>query len=394
MKMTSKLMAAITSKSSSNTNESNNNGNEQTNTNDKMEKTQNNKARIYNLIIVDESGSMSPLTTATITGVNETINTIREAQRQYADTQDHYLTLVTFDTGNREPVRTLLEREPIDNVQDFTDYHPCGCTPLYDAMGQSLTALHDHIKDDDDATAVVTVLTDGYENASVEWNSLSLKELIEKLKQEGWSFSYMGADHDVEKVAFSLSINNYIEFKHDAKGVNSTWARERSAKDDYFRKMNEEYSKGRRQSKEEWIKRKRTMAEEYYSERVTPNIISRLQDGEIFVFGSNPQGLHSGGAAKTARERFGAIMGQGEGLQGQSYAIPTTCPLDKMQEAVDRFIDFARQHRELRFLVTPVGCGIAGHNINDVAPMFSACIKLENVTLPADFWKVLGLKVF
>lgn len=350
------------------------------------------KARIYNLIIVDESGSMGSLKEATQSGVNETINSIRKAQQEFAGTQDHFLTLVTFDTNNYcEPVRTLLNRKPIAEVEDFNNYNPSGCTPLYDAMGQSITELYNFIKDDDDASAVVTVLTDGYENASQEWTGAALKEFIEKLTLEGWSFSYMGSNHDVKGVSFNLSINNVIEFSHDVKGVGSSWDRESAAKHNYFRKMDREFRQGRRQSKEEWLKRKRQMASEYYENRVTPNHIYSLHEGEIFVFGSNPQGFHSGGAAKVAMERFGAVWGQGEGLQGRSYALPTTCPLEQMAEAVQRFAQFAEQHPELRFLVTQVGCGIAGHNVNDVAQLFRCCVRLENVALPAEFWKILGL---
>lgn len=353
-----------------------------------------NKARIYNLIIVDESGSMSSLTQVTKDGVNETINAIRKAQQQFAATQEHYLTLVTFDSnGHTEPVRTLLDRQPIGQVKDFNNYMPCGCTPLYDAMGTSINTLYSHIKGDDDATGVVTVLTDGYENDSHEWTGSALKALIERLTQEGWSFSYMGSEHDVEQVSFNLSINNVIEFSHDNTGAANTWSRESSAKHNYYRKMDEEYRNGRRQSKEEWMARKRQMASEYYSQRVTPMQIDSLNEGEIFVFGSNPEGKHMGGAARAAMDRFGAVWGQGEGLQGRSYALPTTCPLAQMQEAVKRFTQCAQQHPELRFLVTRVGCGIAGHRVSDVAPMFKECINLENVTLPADFWKELGLSM-
>ena len=375
--------------------ESDKNDNEQQNTQREMNDKNKQKARIYNLIIVDESGSMTGLEHATITGVNETINSIRGAQREFADTQEHFLTLVTFDdNGTSKPVRTLINREPIAKVKKFTNYQPNGCTPLYDAMGQSITALYNHIKDDEDASAVVTVLTDGYENASHEWTGANLKALIEKLTQEeGWSFSYMGSDHDAKQVSFNLSINNVIEFSHDVQGTRNTWARESSAKRNYFRKMDEERRSGRRRSKEEWLERKRQMANEYYGVRITPNQIYNLHKGEIFVFGSNPQGFHSGGAAKVAIERFGAVWGQGEGLQGQSYAIPTTCPLEQMEQAVRRFIDFAKQHLDMKFLVTKVGCGIAGHNINDVAPMFMDCIHLENVSLPDDFWRILGLKL-
>lgn len=352
------------------------------------------KARIYNLIIVDESGSMSSLTQVTMSGVNETINSIRGAQKEFAETQEHYLTLVTFDSnGTTQPVRTLIDRQPINLVEDFKNYHPYGSTPLYDAMGLSINALYNHIKDDEDATAVVTVLTDGYENASHEWTGADLKALIERLTEEGWSFSYMGSAHDVQKVSFNLSINNVIEFDHNVIGASNTWNRESSAKRNYFRKLNEEYRYGRRQSKEELIKRKRIMAKEYYSQRLTPWNIETLNEGEIFVFGSNPQGIHAQGAAATAVKNFGAIMGQGEGLQGQSYAIPTTGTLQEMDEAVQRFTMFADQHTEMRFLVTRVGCGIAGKSLKDVARMFRNCIHLENVTLPFEFWKELGLNM-
>ena len=125
------------------------------------------KAIIHNLIIVDESGSMSHLKNATILGVNETIKTIRNAQTEFAATQEHMLTLVTFDSNSFKPaVRTIIDDMPVLEVAEFCDYAPNGCTPLYDALGQSLTALYNKIKDNKDATAVVTVLTDGFENAS------------------------------------------------------------------------------------------------------------------------------------------------------------------------------------------------------------------------------------
>lgn len=127
------------------------------------------KAHIHDLIIVDERGSMTNLREATLSGINETINTIRNAQKEFADTQMQTPTLATFDSSNNRPdVRTLIDDMPITEVQDFKDYMPNGCAPLYDAMGQSLTTLHNRIKDDDTAVAVVTVLTDGLENSSKE----------------------------------------------------------------------------------------------------------------------------------------------------------------------------------------------------------------------------------
>ena len=125
----------------------------------------------------------------------------------------------------------------------------------------------------------------------------------------------------------------------------------------------------------------------------TPDYIDKLFPKQIFVFGSNALGYHTGGASGTARKKFGAVWGQGEGLQGKSYAIPTMEGLEKLKEAVDRFTVFADQHQELRFLVTMIGCGSAGYSPREIAPLFKGCIYLENVALPSGFWKVLGLKM-
>lgn len=352
----------------------------------------NGKAHIYNLIIVDESGSMYQLREATMSGVNETVSTIRSAQEEFADTQEHFLTLVTFDSGSHRPdVRTLIDCLPIGEVKDFNDYMPSGGTPLYDAMGQSLSTLHARIKDDDDATAVVTVLTDGLENSSHEWNAYRLRQLIEQLKEQGWSFSYMGSAHNVKEVTDLLAIENVVEFSHDQLGASSTWEREQSSRRSYYRKMGEIYSSGVALSKEEMLKQKMGFAESYYENRITPDRITSLQPNEVFVFGSNAQGNHGGGAAAFAMRNFGAVWGQGEGMQGQSYAIPTMEGIDSLQAAVWRFIDYADSHPDKRFLVTRIGCGIAGYHVDEIAPLFKPCIKLENVSLPADFWKVLGL---
>ena len=125
------------------------------------------------------------------------------------------------------------------------------------------------------------------------------------------------------------------------------------------------------------------------SERITPSHISALEPGEVFVFGSNIQGMHMGGAARVAMERFGAVWGVGEGLQGQSYALPTMEGIESLEKAVARFVEFARQHPELRFLITAVGCGIAGYTAEQVAPFFKSVIDLQNVYLPQSFWDVI-----
>ena len=111
--------------------------------------------------------------------------------------------------------------------------------------------------------------------------------------------------------------------------------------------------------------------------------ITELDDGEVFVFGSNGYGAHNGGAAAMAVAKFGAVMGQAEGLQGRGYAINTMDGMDVMAEQIARFVEFAKEHPELKFLVTEIGCGIAGYTPEEVAPLFKDVP--ENVVLPKTF---------
>ena len=117
--------------------------------------------------------------------------------------------------------------------------------------------------------------------------------------------------------------------------------------------------------------------------RTTPSHIQELAPGEIFVFGSNLRGMHYGGAAYVAYQKFGAIMGQGVGLQGNSYAIPTMQGgVHTIRPYVDEFIEFAKTHTELTFLVTRIGCGIAGFSDKEIAPLFYEAHDIENIILP------------
>lgn len=115
-----------------------------------------------------------------------------------------------------------------------------------------------------------------------------------------------------------------------------------------------------------------------------------MQPNEIFVFGSNLDGAHAGGAAWLAHNRFGAVWGQGVGLQGQSYAIPTMQGgVETIAPYVDEFIEFAKSHRELKFFVTRIGCGIASFTAAEIAPLFEMAIDVDNIILPKDFVKLL-----
>ena len=129
--------------------------------------------------------------------------------------------------------------------------------------------------------------------------------------------------------------------------------------------------------------------------RITEDKIQKLKPNEIFVFGSNTAGRHGRGAAKTAMG-WGAVYGQGEGLQGHTYGIPTVnasvtnkLSLDKIQGYVDNFIAFAKSQSHMTFLVTEIGCGLAGWEVKDIAPLFKDAIEVENIHLPKKFWRIL-----
>jgi len=125
--------------------------------------------------------------------------------------------------------------------------------------------------------------------------------------------------------------------------------------------------------------------------RYTPENITKLDKDEIFVFGSNLQGLHHGGAARVAFEKFGAVMGQGVGLQGQSYAIPTMQGgVETIKPYVDQFIGLAREWDQTTFLVTRIGCGIAGFTDEQIAPLFADAMNLYNVVLPKSFVDIIS----
>ena len=127
-----------------------------------------------------------------------------------------------------------------------------------------------------------------------------------------------------------------------------------------------------------------------YNREYTPEWITQLESNEVFVFGSNLAGCHAGGAARVACQRFGAVWGQGVGMQGQSYAIPTMQGgVETIAPYVDEFIEFAKSHPDMTFLVTPIGCGIAGFTPKELAPLFVRAVDVENILLPKSFVDVL-----
>ena len=183
----------------------------------KREKRTNNKSmktRIFNLIIIDESGSMQSIKRAAIDSVNETIQTIRSAQRKHED-QEHYVSLVTFN----DDVKTIYECVPVDEVKELTaeSYLPDCCTALYDAMGISLNVLRKKVAEED--KVLVTVVTGGCENASKEYSGKAIKALVDELKTKNWVFAYIGANQDVGAVAATISITNVMKFETTTEGT-------------------------------------------------------------------------------------------------------------------------------------------------------------------------------
>lgn len=179
------------------------------------------KTQVFNVIILDRSGSMNRIRKAAVDGFNETLAGIKKAQEKFADTQDHFVTLVTFCSCE---MNTVFNKVPVAEARPLReeDYVPCCCTPLYDAMGITLNAMRKHVKDMDDVAVVVTIITDGLENASREFNGSSIKALVEMLRTEGWTFTYMGANQDSVEVASSMSIRNARNFDYSSEGARSS----------------------------------------------------------------------------------------------------------------------------------------------------------------------------
>lgn len=190
------------------------------------------KKRIFNLIILDESGSMQSIKKEAVDSVNETVQTIRAAERKNAD-QEHFVSLVTFNDN----VKTVYDCVPAVEVKELTseDYCPDCCTALYDAMGLSLNVLRPEVTEND--RILVTVVTDGYENASKEYDGKAIKALIDELKGKGWVFAYIGANQDVEQVAATISITNTMTFRTTPKDTMDMCVRVNKSRDRFYSRM-------------------------------------------------------------------------------------------------------------------------------------------------------------
>ncbi len=193
------------------------------------------KHKVFNLIILDESGSMQSIKGATISGFNEVAQTVKGLQKQFTE-QEHFISLVTF---NGLGIKTLLFNQPVDTLDEIDEnkYQPDSSTPLYDAMGFSINRLNREVESLKDYTVLVTILTDGEENASREYNGLSIKKLVDDLKMKGWVFTYIGANHDVEKFAMTISITNTMSFKAEEADMKNMFAKEKRARERFSKNI-------------------------------------------------------------------------------------------------------------------------------------------------------------
>lgn len=197
--------------------------------------------RVFNLIILDASGSMQSIYHQALSGVNETIQTIRMAQQDH-DNLQQYVTLTSFSSGTNY-LHTIYDAKPIAEVNEITreDYIASGCTALYDAMGQQITRMQEIKKHDD--LVLVTIITDGYENASQHWTGPQIKSLVEELRQMGWTFTYIGANQDVEKVAATMGVRNSMAFCADMVGTQAMFAKERKSRKSFMAKLSDKVLK-------------------------------------------------------------------------------------------------------------------------------------------------------
>ena len=183
--------------------------------------------RVFNMIIVDESGSMCVIERQALAGMNETIDTVKKMQKMHKDMEQR-ISLLTFDSGHKTFKYDNVKAESVHRLGS-KDYNPCGGTPLYDAIGTAISKLNAQTTERDNV--LVTIITDGEENSSQEYNLKMVKTLIDKMKKQGWTFTLIGTDNlDVEGMAGKMCIDNHLAFTQDDRGTREMFARENKAR--------------------------------------------------------------------------------------------------------------------------------------------------------------------
>ena len=183
-----------------------------------------NKHQVHNLVILDESGSMDSIKSLIINGFNELVQTVKGIEEQFPD-QEHLISMVSFNALNNKILHFIDPVNKLDAINDST-YNPASMTPLFDAMGFSISKLKQYLEGKDNYSVLVTILTDGEENASKEYTGPAIKNLVDELKQQNWTFTYIGADHDVEKMAAKMNIRNSMSFDKNDSDIKRMFIKE------------------------------------------------------------------------------------------------------------------------------------------------------------------------
>ena len=185
--------------------------------------------RVLNLIILDESGSMSGLEKVSVDGVNETIQTIKSSYEQLSD-QKQLMTFVTFSDKYGKPYRKRFDLADISTVESYqlSEYQPGGTTPLYDTMGETLSELEKVATEND--IVLVTIITDGYENSSREYDAEKICTLVKRLDEKDWVFTYIGANQDAILEARKIGINNAMNYDANERGTREMWEKEKRSR--------------------------------------------------------------------------------------------------------------------------------------------------------------------
>lgn len=192
--------------------------------------------RVFNLIILDESGSMTTIAKQAVNGLNETFLTIETAQKEHEE-QQHFISLVAFNSARIRKIMDIVAVGKSGQLR-WTNYNPGACTPLFDAMGRSLNELRQHVTDED--VVLVTIITDGYENASREYSGHDIKRLVADLKAQGWVFAYIGTNQDVDVVADDMGIHSRMSYDYSPEGANDMFENERRSRSFFFSKLSHE----------------------------------------------------------------------------------------------------------------------------------------------------------
>jgi hypothetical protein len=187
-----------------------------------------NKHQVHNLIILDESGSMNTIKSLIISGFNELVQSVKGIEAQFPE-QEHLISMVSFNALNNNILHFVDPVNKLDTINDKS-YNPASMTPLYDAMGFSISKLKQYLDGKENYSVLVTVLTDGEENASKEYTGAAIKNIVDELKQQNWTFTYIGADHDVEGMASKMNIHNTMSFDKNDQDIKRMFERESSSR--------------------------------------------------------------------------------------------------------------------------------------------------------------------